>query len=344
MKYFSGTIAEKKITDFQKYDASIKKFDDRLELVLDLLNDDHGEIHDFISTYFADYYTVSPSQNGYLAEQDAVCKTLELLGTYLLNAKDIQSNRRVVYRFWKSKREFNNYKESQNINTSTLEAGLEEGVEVIDMFASPNDKNYRLDDNQRLYAKDIREIKEIANLQDGIDTMKQESFVKSVEKHIDEILPIIEDESDRATLRRVRRNVENYVDRWASDMSDNQILIKESIKRPIRFRNTSSSNGKDITNSIELDDVGVVKGLITHYEKIDLTSDIGLLIEELDKVLSEITTLKKDELDVIELFRKGYSREAIVKEFGIKQYTMTRIIDRFSKKIVEHYINQKVVF
>ncbi len=344
MKYFNSSIGDKKLSDFQKYDASITKYEDRMELVIGMLNDEDGNLHEFMTTYFAEYYDASPTQKGWMAEQDAVCKTLELLGTYLLNAKDIESNRKVVYRFWKSQREFKNYKESQNVNMSTLQSGVEDGVEVIDMFYSPNDKNYRLDDSQRLYAKDIREIKEIAKLQDGIDIMKQESYRKRVVERIDKILPTIEDKDDLEALKRIRRNVDIYVDRWVSDMSDNQILIKEAIKRPIRFRNTSSSQGRDITNSIELDDEKVVGALIAHYEKVDMTSDIGLLVEELDKVIAEINTLDDNELLVIDYFKKGYSRESIVKLLGIEQYQMTRLLRRVSKKVSKFYANKKETF
>ncbi|HDR7263690.1 hypothetical protein [Bacillus sp. CH_203] len=337
MKYFTSEIEGKKLVDFQKYDASITAFDDRLEMVTGLLNNEDGSLHEFLVTYFTEYYDASPTQKGWMAEQDAVCKTLEMLGTYLLNSKDIDSNRKVVYRFWKSDKEFNKYKESKNINTSTLEAGMEEGVEVIDLFFSPDDTNYREDDKQKLYAKDIKEIKEIAQLQDGIDVMKQDSYRKKVSAKIEKMLEMDIDEKDVATLKRIQKNVDHYIDRWAKDLSDNQVLIKEAIKKPIRFKGTSSSQGRAVTNSIELDDERVAGVLIQFYEKVDLTSDTGILIEELDKVLADIKTLDDEELTVINMFKKGYSREGIVKELGMKQYTMTRLLKRVSKKVSKHY-------
>lgn len=194
MKYFSSEIEGKKISDFQQFDASLTKFEDRLNLVNTMINNEDGELQEFFSTYFGNYYDVSPTQNGWMAEQDAVCKAVEGLGTYILNSKDIDSNRKVKYRFWKSEREFKQYKESENVNTSTLEAGMEEGVEVIDMFFSNDEKNHKLVTDQKLYAKDIKDVKEIRILEDAIDKAKTELFVKSIEKHIDELLPIIEDE------------------------------------------------------------------------------------------------------------------------------------------------------
>lgn len=338
MKYFGGSIADKKLSDFQKYDASITQYENRLELVVGMLNDEDGNLHEFLTTYFAEYYDVSPTQKGWMAEQDAVCRTLELLGTYLLNAKDIESNRKVVYRFWRSQREFKDYKESHNVNFTTLETGLEEGVEVIDMFYSPDDTNYREDDSQKLYAKDIKDIKEIAQLQDGIDIMKQDFYRKKVSTKIEKMLEMDIDEKDKATLKRIYGNVDNYMNKWISELSDNQVLIKEAIKKPIRFKGTSGGGqGRSVTNSIELDDERVVAVLIANYEKANVVSDVGLLIEELDKVLADIHTLDKEELRVIDLFKKGYSRESIVKELGMQHYTMTRLMKRVSKKIAKRY-------
>lgn len=344
MRQFNSAIGDKKIADFKKFDSTIESFYDRMSAVNGMIMVEEGELHEFFTTYFDSYYISSPSQNGYLAEQDAVCKTLESLGTYLLNSKDIQSNRKVVYRFWKSQREFKQYKESHNINLSTLESGMEEGVDVVDLMFNPRDQNFRLDDSQRLYARDLKEIQEIAHLQDGIDMVKKESYKKQVEDYIDRVLPSIEDEQDRDALKRIRRNVGSYLAKWSSEMSDNQILIKEAIKRPIRFKNAGSSKGKQYINTIELDDEDVVKALIANYEDIDLTSDIGLLVEELNEILEEITTLKPIDREVINYFKGGYSRKDIVSELNIEQYAMTRILNRIGKRIVEHYVCKPVSF
>ncbi|WP_151035820.1 hypothetical protein [Bacillus wiedmannii] len=341
MKYFGSSIADKKLSDFQKYDSSITQYEDRLELVVGMLNGEDGNLHEFLTTYFAEYYDASPTQKGWMAEQDAVCRTLELLGTYLLNAKDIESNRKVVYRFWRSQREFKDYKESQNVNFTTLETGLEEGVEVIDMFYSPDDTNYRADDSQKLYAKDIKDIKEIAQLQDGIDIMKQDFYRKKVSIKIEKMLEMDMDEKDKATLKRIYGNVDNYMNKWISDLSDNQVLIKEAIKKPIRFKGVKGGGqGRSVTNSIELDDERVARTLVQFYEKAEPTSDVGVLIEELDKVLADIDTLEEEELTVINLFKQGCSREYVVKKLDMKQYNMTRMLKRIGKKISKHYVEK----
>ncbi|MCY7947033.1 hypothetical protein P8891_05840 [Bacillus atrophaeus] len=353
MKYFSGSIEGKTISDFQKYDVSINNFKDRLEFVMNVLNDDEGNLHAFITTYFSNYFNSSPNQSGYLSEQDVVCKTLEGLGTYLINSKDIDSNRKVKYRFWKSKKEFQKYKESKNVNTSSLTQSMglseDDGVEVIDLFFNPDDKNYRMDDKQKIFKKDINEITELSTLQDGIDLVRDDSFIRSVENRIDAILPTIINKEDVMVLKKIRANVTNYVDSWAKEMELNQVLIKEAIKRPIRFRNTSFSNAKEVNGgSLDLDEVNVVKALIVNCGKIDMTkgieSEAYLLVSEFYDIIASMEDIKDEEINLIKLFQNGLDRADIEKDFGIKQYKQTRIIDRVSKKVLRDYLKKKSSF
>ena len=334
MKYFSSVIADKRLSDFQKYDSQIKKFDNRLELVQGLITgEDDDKLHEFFTTYFADYYNASPSQNGYLSEDDAVCKTLEGLGTYLLNAKDIESNRKVKYRFWKSEKEFKQYKESSNVNTSTLEAGLDEGVEVIDMFYTNDEKNFKLDTNQRLFAKDKREIKEVSNLQSGIELVKSEGFIRMVEKHIDEILPIIEDEKEVTRLKAIRRNVENYLQKWASTMADNQILIKEAIKKPIRFKSPMKDEGvPNKLDAVLFSDEESVKTLFKLISRDqDLMSDLGIIIYDFNKLIEEVEFTSKQQA-ILELFKQGVNQRYMPDILGIKSNTISETIGRMSQR------------
>ena len=118
MKQFKGTIADKKLSDFNQYDNKITKYEDRVKFVKEHLYTGES-IHEFFSVYFSEYYDVSPSQDGYLAEEDAVCKLIEILGTYILSANDVESNRKIKYRFWKSEREYRDYKDPNNVNSLT---------------------------------------------------------------------------------------------------------------------------------------------------------------------------------------------------------------------------------
>ncbi len=340
MKYFASSINGKTISDFQQYDARLNKFTDRLDLVNQMIIDEDGNLDEFFAVYFGQYYNPSPTQNGWMAEQDAVCKTVEGLGTYLLNSKDIQSNRKIKYRFWKSEREFKQYKESDNVNTSALEAGTEEGIDVIDMFYSNDDKNYKLATDQRLFAKDIKDVREIAVLQDAIERAKQESFVKSVEKKIDEILPIIDDEKIVARLKKIRGNVQNYVTQWVRDMKDNQIAIKVAVKRPINNKNAMIGDGvPDKLDALDFMQKKDVEALLPFISSDDLMTDVGILAYDLNQLLDK-TKLSTREQEIISMYRRGYSLKEIVEELSVKKQDVKTYARRISEKVVKTYEKQ----
>ena len=339
MKYFSGEIEGKTISDFQQYDPSLTKYDDRLHLVGEMINDEDGEMHEFFSTYFGQYYDVNPTQSGWMAEQDAVCKTLEGLGTYLLNAKDIDSNRKIKYRFWKSEREFKQYKESNNVNTSALESGTEEGTEVIDMFYSNDEKNYKLATDQKLFAKDIKDIAEIRVLQDAIDRAKQESFVLAVQRKIDEILPIIDDEKILTRLKKIRGNVQNYVTVWVRDMKENQLAIKVAVKRPVAFRNVLKDEG--VPNKLDdalMSDEAVNKVLLTMLGSAeDLMSDTGIMVYDFNCLLNRMDFTEKQQ-QIIDMFRSGYRQNELEDTLGLDRRTISDTISRIAKKVAKFYV------
>ncbi|MEH7210072.1 hypothetical protein V7094_28355 [Priestia megaterium] len=339
MKYFSGEIEGKTISDFQQYDPSLTKYNDRLHLVDEMINDEDGEMHEFFSTYFGQYYDANPTQSGWMAEQDAVCKTLEGLGTYLLNAKDIDSNRKIKYRFWKSEREFKQYKESNNVNTSTLESGMEEGVEVIDMFYSNDEKNYKLATDQKLFAKDIKDVAEIRVLQDAIDRAKQESFVLAVQRKIDEILPIIDDEKILTRLKKIRGNVQNYVTVWVRDMKENQLAIKVAVKRPVAFRNVLKDEG--VPNKLDdalMSDEAVNKVLLTMLGSAeDLMSDIGVMVYDFNCLLNRMDFTERQQ-QIIDMFRSGYRQNELEDTLGLDRRTISDTISRIAKKVAKFYV------
>lgn len=349
MRYFSSAIDNKTLSDFQKYDSSIREFENRLELVTDMINDDNGNLSEFFVKYFGEYYDVSPNQKGWLAEQDAVCKAIEGLGTYLLNSKDIKSNRKVKYRFWKSEKEYQKYAESNNINASSLESGDDDGVDVIDLFYTNDDKNFKKTTEQRLFSKDIKGMPEIMDLQKGIDRFKDESYIKKVEKHLDNLISTIEDEKDLARLKSIRRNVPNYLQRWASSMSDNQLLIKEAITRPIRFKKVTSGGAKSSTHSgsiieeKDFDNQGYVKSLLKNLDVDDITTDLGMDVYDLNKLIAKMD-FDDDSKVVIGMLKEGFSQKEICECLNVERYVVSRRITRIAKQIVEYFINQKIVF
>nr|WP_276578825.1 hypothetical protein [Bacillus sp. S0628] len=330
------------MVDFQQYEASIEKLEERKGLVEELILDENGNVHSFFSTYFNEYYDVSPTQKDWMAEQDAVCRTLEMLGTYILNAKDIESNRKVKYRFWRSEREFKSYKESQNVVASAFESGGNEGsdVEVFDMFYSNDDKNYKKSKDTQVYSKDIKEIVEIGRLQDMVERASSDSFIKMVENKIDASLSILMEEDEKARLIKIRKNVKNYVNRWVREMKDNQIAIKKAIKRPIDFKNVLKDEGApNKLDAIDFMEEGDIKTLLPYLSREDLMSDIGIIVYDLNKLIDS-TKLSVREQEVVNLYREGLKQTEVADELEINKASVRKMEYRISEKTAKTYEKQ----
>lgn len=328
--------------DFQQYEASIEKLEERKGLVGELILDENGNVHSFFSTYFNEYYGVSPTQKDWMAEQDAVCRTLEMLGTYILNAKDIESNRKVKYRFWRSEREFKSYKESQNVVASVFESGGNEGsdFEVFDMFYSNDDKNYKKSKDTQVYSKDIKEIVEIGRLQDMVERASSDSFIKMVENKIDASLSILMEEDEKARLIKIRKNVKNYVSRWVREMKDNQIAIKKAIKRPIDFKNVLKDEGApNKLDTIDFMEEGDIKTLLPYLSREDLMSDIGIIVYDLNKLIDR-TKLSVREQEVVNLYREGLKQTEVADELKINKASVRKMEYRISEKTAKTYEKQ----
>lgn len=342
LKYFKGVIAEKSLVDFRKYDNSIDTLKARTEHVNGLVLEE-GLVHEFFTTYFEKYYDVSPNQNGYLAEEDAVCKLLEGLGTYLVSSKDIPSERKVEYRFWKDERDFKKSKESENINTSSMSAsGSDSNVEIIDMFVDKkNDKNQKIVKDISVNKKDIKDIEELAFLQDAIEFFKSPKGIKHVRNHVSTILSgegVMDD--DKGILTYIMKNTEDYLNSYAKTLRDNQVLIKKAIKRPIEFKNVLKDEGVpnklDVIDFMEEKDV---KELLPFLSQSDLMSDIGIIIFDLQKLL-ETTKLSPREAEVVDMYKEGLKQTDIAQELDVNTATIRKMERRIALKASKTYENQ----
>lgn len=339
MKYFGSEIGGKTIADFQQYNPKLERFEDRLYEVHELIHDEEGDLQEFFINYFDTYFDSRPSQTGWLSEQDFVCKTIEGLGTYLLNAKDIQSNRKIKYRFWKSEREFKQYKESENVNTSSMEPS-QDGVDIIDMYYSNDDKNFKLATDNRLFARDIKDVVEIAELEKAIRMANEEHYISTIEKKIDSILPSIKDANVKARLNRIRQNVKRYVVLWTRDMRDNQLAIKEAVKRPIRFKNALKDEGSpDKLDAIDFMEKKDIHSLLKNLDNNDMMSDLGLIVYDL-KVLLSKTKLSDRERVVVNMYIEGSKQKEIANAIGVEANTIRTMEKRICEKAVKTYEKQ----
>ncbi|MFA2720504.1 LuxR C-terminal-related transcriptional regulator [Bacillus paranthracis] len=338
MKKFNGEIEGKKLSDFSLDKlVNVKTLAERMDKVEELMYNE-GHVHNFFTTYFNEYYNVSPNQTGYLSEETSISRMLEIVGTYLLSSSDVESERKIEYRFWKSERDFKKSMESENVNTSSLQKSMvDDRVEVIDMFVDrKNDKNQKIVKDISVQAKDIADIVEIRRIEDAISYLKSESGILNIKNKIAKALEEVTREEDVARLKYILNNTERYVKRYVTDLRENQVAIKKAIKRPIEFKNTLKDEGADTDwfDIINFENDKCVKVLLEHLYQKDLSgSEFGLILWDLYEFITKKLKLSKREREVIDLFSKGYKQVDIVNELGTNKQNVNTYVSRIVKKI-----------
>lgn len=338
MKQFRGTIAGKKLNDFRLDQLkAVPTLKERKGMVEDLIYED-GHVHDFFAEYFNTYYNPSLNQSEYLSEDTAVSKMLEIVGTYILSAKDIESERNIKYRFWKSERDYKKSMESENVNTSSLEKNMvDDKVEIIDMFVDKkNDKNQKLVKDISIQAKDLKEIKEIKKLQSVIDYLKSDKGVSDIKRKVDEIIDKVQSEDDLARLRHIQRNTERFLAQYVNNLKENQVLIKKAIRRPIEFKNVLKDEGceTDWLNIIDLNNKKCIKILLGSLNQRNVHgNDLQLILWDLYEFITNDLKLSERELEIVELFAEGFKQVDIAKELNMSKTGVATLVSRIIKKI-----------
>ncbi|MDY7043673.1 hypothetical protein RVS70_05580 [Virgibacillus sp. M23] len=337
MRSFNGTLAKHKLSDFNKYDNKLKTLQERLEFVEENLYYEES-LNDFFAIYFNSYYNVSPNQNGYLAEEDAVCRLLDNLGTYIMKANDVESNRKVKYRFWVNEKEYRDYKESENKVVSSKEGS---DVEVIDMFVNnKKDKNQKIVKGITIHKKDLKDIEEIRSLQNAIDYLCSKQGKNEVRKKSQCLQDLKLEEKDKLRAEYIAKNTDNYIKSYVKNLKENQISIKEIVRRPITFKSIMRGDGaQNKLDAVDLLDKKHVKSLLELISYANLNTDAGMILSTVTDVLNSMD-LKKRELDIIERFKKGSDRKETMKELNISRSNMNNVLNRIAVKFVSEYERQ----
>lgn len=331
-------IADKKLSDFRLDQLkAVPTLKDRKGMVEELIYD-NGYVHDFFAEYFSTYYNPSLSQSDYLSEDTAVSKMLEIVGTYLLSASDIESERKIEYRFWKSERDYKKSMESENVNISSLEKNMvDDKVEIIDMFVDKkNDKNRKIVKDISIQSRDLKEIKEIRDLQNTIKYLRSDKGIADIKKHINEKIDLVDNEDDLTRFKYIQRNAERFVAQYVKDLKENQILIKKAIRRPIEFKNTLKDEGFDTdwSETIDLNNKKCVKILLESLNRRSLHGDdFGLILWDLYEFITKSLKLSDRELEIVELFGEGFKQVDIAKELNMSKTSVATFVSRIIKKV-----------
>ena len=338
MKYFGGEIDGMKLSDFNLSDlTNLEKYEERLEVLERVIGE--GDI--FLTKYFEMYYKANPSTTEELASEDAVCNMLTIFGTYLLSSKDIESERKVEYKFWKSMRDFRKSDEfKKQLNESAMSNGETDDTrnEVIDMFVDKKKKNQKIVGDVKITAKDIKNSKQIAQLNEAIKYVKSDVGEANIKKHLTKSLEVVEGEKERSIIKRVLNGYNSYMKKYVASMKEDQIIIKKSLERPIEFSDCLSDSGFPTDwEKIDIENRKVFVILLESLSQRDLMDNegIGLVAYDLYNYLLNKLSLSERERKVVKLFGVGMEQKKIADHLGITKSTMQVYINRIHEKLVK---------
>lgn len=338
MKQFNGEIAGKKLSDFNNFDSGLSTFKERLKHVQDNIGSEEGDLHEFFQEYVDKYYDSSPSQNGYLADQTTVFNLIERLGTFLIESPDMKTSRKVEYRFWVDERAFNKSRESSNVNETDLGNGT--GSEVIDMFVDrKNDKNQKVVRGFTINSRDLKEIEEIRLVEDAINYMKSPKGIEGMKRHAEKILEDGEcSPEETVKIRYVAKNTERYINAYVKSLREDQLLIRNMVRRPIVFKNVIPDKPvSNLIDMIEFSDENCVKKLLPLIGgEESLMTDIGIILYDLNQFLKTVKFSDR-EIAVLDMFRLGYKQKELSVELGIDKRTVSDTITRIATKTAKSY-------
>ena len=341
MRYFEGEINGKKLSSFNPSALeNLEKYSDRLQLIEDLIINDESS-RGFFEGYMEKYYKVSPNMDDKLSEEDAVCNMLALFATYLLSSKDIESERKVEYKFWKSIRDFKKSEEFKStINESQLSNGDSDNrTEVIDMFVDKNKKNSKKPKDIKVTTKDIKNNKYIGALQDAIKFVNSEVGESKIKSHIESVIESVDNDREKAILKRVLGNYKSYMKKYIASMKDDQLIIKKSTDVVLDFDVTMDDGGFPMDWSvIDLSNRKVFVELLENLNQRELMAenDIQLVTYDLYQFLtSKSLGLSERELQVVKLFGSGLEQKKIADKLGVTKSSMQVYVNRIHAKVVK---------
>lgn len=342
---FDGKINNKTIYDFTKqldYDLNQK---DRIELAKKILYTQHGENGDYLDPYFEKFYEqkkrkisgyktnvshfkVNLTKEDSLSNKNNVTQELEKIANYILFSPDGERiTKKTKYNFYTEKqlervknKEVSIEKIVNNISKSKTEPeDFDPNIydEVLD-FLIRQGNNYKHEIKQKISKKDLddEELKCVREYQDNIDRFKIQ---------LDKLRNKNKDKPRQKKLMSI-----------LSSWKDDQVLCKDKIKGTIYFKQPLPDTTEIDYEQFDFFDKEHVLCLLKILPR-DLTTDLGCLIYDLNKIIEECN-LSDVDLKILKLYREEDStQETIAKRLGIKQQYVSATLNKICNKIIKKF-------
>ena len=254
-----------------------------------------------------------------------IAKLLETLGTFILSGDKAKDNPNYI-------RVFNNREMFKKaINEANFITHLEDTVgRGQDEFVLANTTNYKVKRDFDKTAKDLAEIDALYGEEYPIIHEYYQYYVNARKQ-----LKRLNDLSKERTLtddeKKAKKMWTNCVKTYKEDILD----LVESKVRPIKFKCPLKDNGSPSWDEYdEKDEEHIRMALRINKDEIDLQSDLGAILFDLNKTIS-MCSFTDIQAKVLDMYRSNMTQEEIARELDIKQQVVNRHINAIVKIITD---------
>lgn len=348
----NGEIKGKNIWEFVTIiDWTIDNVEERIKHIYEILETYEVDGVEFYHEYFDEIYNqekkhskvkVVIGKDDPRCEESNISKALEILGSYILGARDEVENRKkenVKYKIYNSKELFDRFKDERKLvyKLSTVN---------VDKSNNYDKDDYRFDNNNESVFVIFQLPKNYKKAKDIIVTQKdfeeypilkeyEESIVHMKNKY-DKLLSIDENEIiDKEELESLRRS-KNIIRKNLKLLKQDMLDIKKQLQKPIIWKAPLKDSGCPDYDILDMFDKNVVKELLRVHKQIDLQDDLSCILVDLENLINKVEFTDRQE-EVLDMWRNGMDGSVIAKALNVKQNTINNCIDAIIKKIIKQY-------
>ena len=267
------------------------------------------------------------SNSDSLYSDSNIAKELTKIADYIL-AKD-EKEKRTEYRFFTDEELFKKKLKEQELIQKIGQETKKEN-EVI-YYLKRKGGNFKKEKKQQIYQSDINNNPILQEYQASLDSYRK--TISKVVAHENEkknnSLSIPLEEYNR--LQRFKYLSKKHIALTKEDM----VNVKDSCNGTIYFKNALPDNNSLDWSEIDMFDKSHVRALLMMSPR-DLTTDLGLAIDEINQIL-KVIYLRDKEKKALELWKQGITLEFIGKELGVSNQAVDKMINAICNKIIKEY-------
>lgn len=321
---FNGIINGVHINDFLKcIDNSLTQAE-RLAKLEEVLYDGKGNLHNFFEELFSNeeptssgskevksWFNMVLSQSDFLSDKNDVCNKLEMLASWLLFSPDAERiTKKTKYNFYS--KEALDKKMQREVSFGDFQSDEFDDLiydEIIDFVVDPNE-NYRMEAETKITATDIREIAPVSDYQKLIDHIKT--------------LPI----TGYGELRKLNK--------IAYEMKKDQKWLKDYLYGTIVFKHPTKDSSEPDFEAFDFFDKEHIQ-LLMKCSKTDLKTDVGCLLEDLDRLVAGAGFTKVEQEVYWHLRHNSKSLSSVANYMNLTRQYVSQTYNNIIKKIIKRY-------